>query len=195
MNDNQSIPHSINQTMPNGLFRKIARRITPRRCIAMVMAAIIVTGCTISYKFNGSAIDYNVYKTIHIGQFPIRAALVYPPLQQTFENALLDYVARNTRLQVNDGMSDLNLEGEITGYSLSPQAVTENAIASKTRLTITVRIRYTDSKNDKNNVDQSFSAYQDFDSNEMLTDVQDELCQEITDQLIELIFNATLGNW
>ena len=53
----------------------------------------------------------------------------------------------------------------------------------------------TDSKNDKNNVDQSFSAYQDFDSNEMLTDVQEQLCQEITDQLIELIFNATLGNW
>ena len=96
---------------------------------------------------------------------------------------------------MNDGNSDLNLEGEITGYSLSPQAVTENAIASQTRLTITVRIRYTDSKNDKNNVDQSFSAYQDFDSNEMLTDVQEELCQQITDQLVDLIFNATLGNW
>lgn len=176
-------------------IRMITSRLSATCCVAALTAALIATSCTISYKFNGSAIDYNIYKTIHIGQFPIRAALVYPPLQQTFENALLDYVARNTRLQVNDGMSDINLEGEITGYSLSPQAVTENAIASKTRLTITVRIRYTDSKNDKNNVDQSFSAYQDFDSNEMLTDVQEQLCQEITDQLIDLIFNATLGNW
>ena len=180
--------------MPN-LFRRIISRLSATCCVAALTAALIATSCTISYKFNGSAIDYNIYKTIHIGQFPIRAALVYPPLQQTFENALLDYVARNTRLQANDGMSDINLEGEITSYSLSPQAVTENAIASKTRLTITVRIRYTDSKNDKNNVDQSFSAYQDFDSNEMLTDVQEQLCQEITDQLIDLIFNATLGNW
>ncbi len=95
-------------------------------------------------RYRLQRIQDHTYRTV-----PIRAALVYPPLQQTFENALLDYVARNTRLQVNDGMSDLNLEGEITGYSLSPQAVTENAIASKTRLTITVRIRYTDSKNDK----------------------------------------------
>lgn len=177
------------------IIRKLSGRISANCYVAILTLALIATSCTISYKFNGSAIDYNIYKTIHVGQFPIRAALVYPPLQQTFENALLDYVARNTRLQVNDGMSDLNLEGEITGYSLSPQAVTENAIASKTRLTITVRIRYTDSKNDKNNVDQSFSAYQDFDSNEMLTDVQEQLCQEITDQLIDLIFNATLGNW
>lgn len=108
---------------------------------------------------------------------------------------MLDYITRNTRLQVVDGASDLEMEGEITGYSLSPQAVTENAIASKTRLTITVRVKYTDTKNEKNDVDQTFSAYQDFDSSEMLTDVQDQLCQEITDQLIDLIFNATLGNW
>ena len=162
---------------------------------AVVLLAVSMPCCTISYKFNGSAIDYNVYKTIHVSQFPIRAALVYPPLQQMFENALLDYIARNTRLQVNDGQSDLSLEGEITGYTLTPQAVTENALASQTRLTIAVRVKYTDSKNDKNDIDQTFSAYKDFDSNLMLTDVQDELCNDITEQLIDLIFNATLGNW
>ena len=82
--------------------------------------AVGACGCRISYKLNGAALDYSVYKTVHIDNFPIRAALVYPPLQQTFENALLDYVTRNTRLQVTDGRSDLQLEGEITGYSLSP---------------------------------------------------------------------------
>ncbi len=170
-----------------------------RRLATVLITAVLIpllNCCTISYKFNGSAIDYNVYKTIHVGQFPIRAALVYPPLQQMFENALLDYIARNTRLQIVDTQNtDITLDGEITGYNLSPQAVSENAIAAQTRLTISVRVKYTDSKNDKNNVDQTFSAYKDFDSNEMLTDVQDDLCQQITEQLIDLIFNATLGNW
>ncbi len=163
--------------------------------IVASIAILIPSACSVSYKLNGSALDYSIYKTISVSNFPIRAALVYPPLQQTFENALLDYIARNTRLQVNDGPSDLSMEGEITGYNLTPQAVTENALASQTRLTITVRVKYTDSKNDRNNVDQSFSAYKDFDANEMLTDVQDELCQQITEQLVDLIFNATLGNW
>lgn len=159
----------------------------------MIIAAL--PGCRISYKLNGAALDYTVYKTIHVSEFPIRAALVYPPLQQTFENELLDYITRNTRLQTTDGASDLQLEGEITGYNLTPQAVTENAYASRTRLTISVRVKYTDNKQDTNNIDQTFSAYRDFDSNEMLTDVQDELCSQISKELVDLIFNATLGNW
>ena len=144
---------------------------------------------------NGSAIDYNIYNTIHVGEFPIRAALVYPPLQQTFENELRDYISKNTRLQTIDGNSDLEIEGEITGYNLTPQAVTENAYASMTRLTITVRLKYINNKEENKDVDQSFSAYRDFPSSEMLTDVQDQLCEEISKELVELIFNATLGDW
>lgn len=166
-----------------------------RFALVAVMIIIAVPSCRISYKFNGSALDYTVYKTISVANFPIRAALVYPPLQQTFENELLDYIARNTRLQVNEGSSDLQLEGEITGYSLSPQAVTENAYASQTRLTISVRVKYTDNKQESKSVDQTFSAYRDFDSSLMLNDVQDDLCQQISKELVELIFNATLGDW
>ncbi|MBQ7041848.1 MAG: LptE family protein [Muribaculaceae bacterium] len=164
---------------------------------AVVLLVMLFTwqGCSVSYKFNGAALDYNVYKTIFVSNFPIRAALVYPPLQQTFENELLDYISRNTRLRIVDTSADLQMEGEITGYSLSPQAVTEDAYASKTRLTITVRVKYTDNKQDGKDVDQSFSAYRDFDSSEMLTDVQDELCSQISKELVDLIFNATLGNW
>lgn len=162
-------------------------------CLLMLTTA---SSCRISYKFNGAALDYNVYRTIRVGQFPIRAALVYAPLQQTFENELTDYFARNTRLQTTDsGNADLSIEGEITGYSLSPQAVTEDAYASKTRLTISVRVKYTDTRNDANSVDQTFSAYRDFSATELLIDVQDQLCQEISKELVELIFNATLGNW
>lgn len=163
-------------------------------------AAALLTplgGCVPSYKLNGSSIDYSVYKTISIENFPIRAALVYPPLQVTFENALVDYIERNTRLQtsVGNNSADLQLEGEITNYALSPQAVGTDAYATRTRLTISVRVRYINNKAEGKDLDQTFSAYRDFDANEMLTDVQDQLCKEISDELVELIFNATLGNW
>ncbi len=170
-------------------------RTTITLAAAAALLTLIAAGCRISYKLNGAALDYNIYKTVHIDNFPIRAALVYPPLQQMFENELLDYITRNTRLQTTDARSDLMLEGEITGYSLSPQAVTEDAYASKTRLTITVRVKYTDNKQENKDIDQTFSAYRDFDSSQMLTDVQDQLCEEICDELVLQIFNATLGNW
>lgn len=172
-----------------------------RKLASLALTAVLLmslTGCTISkfYSLNGASLDYNVYKTISFSDFPIRAALVYPPLQQLFETKLSDMVAQNTRLQVLDSpATDLRMEGEITGYTLTPQAVGENAYATQTRLTITVRIKYINNKNDALSVDQSYSAYRDFDSNQMLTDVQDQLCNEICDDLKDLIFNATLGNW
>lgn len=159
-------------------------------------AICAATGCVPHYTLNGSAINYDIYKTVDIGYFPIRASLVYPPLQQTFENELLNYVTRNTRLEeIDSNNADLRLEGEITGYSLSPQSVGTDAYATETRLTITVHVKYTDNKNPANNIDQSFSAYRQFDSSLMLTDVQDELCQQISEEIVNLIFNATFGNW
>ena len=105
-----------------------------QRLVAMVALITMASACTVYnfYKFNGASLDYNVYKTVSISDFPIRAALVYPPLQQTFENKLTDMVAQNTRLRVIDSPnSDLRLEGEITAYNLPPQAVGEDAYAAK----------------------------------------------------------------
>lgn len=163
-------------------------------CQILLLACL--SSCVPKYTLNGSAINYDIYKTVDIGNFPIRAALVYPPLQQTFENELLNYVTRNTRLQeIDSNNADLKLEGEITGYSLSPQAVGTDAYATETRLTISVHVKYTDTKNPANDIDQTFSAYRQFDSSLMLTDVQDDLCQQISEEIVNLIFNATFGNW
>ncbi len=161
-----------------------------------LLLLLIVTSCTISYKFNGSMIDYTRVKNIAISEFPIKAALVYPPLGPAFNEALKDAYTRQTKLSIiNSSDADLMLEGEITGYDLTPQAVGENAYATMTRLTVTVKVRYTDTTNPKADVDQSFSVYKDFSSSQMLTDVQDQLVEEIVDELVTLIFNATAGSW
>ena len=100
-----------------------------RKSVVIALSAIlsvIIISCTISYKFNGASIDYNVTKTISIANFPIRAALVYPPLAAVFNNALQDIYTRQTRLSIVPRNGDLQVEGEITGYSLSPQAVNAN---------------------------------------------------------------------
>lgn len=162
---------------------------------AIIIAVGVLAGCKITVGLNGSSLNYNVYKTIQIGNFPIRAALVYPPLQQIFENKLTDGILQQTRLQLVERNADLEMSGEITGYTLTPQAVGENAYATQTRLTITVHVKYTDNKNSANTVDRSFSAYRDFDSSIMLTDVQEDLCTQISSELVDLIFNATVGNW
>lgn len=157
---------------------------------------ILLTSCTISYKFNGASIDYNLTKTISVSNFPIRAALVYPPLEEVFTNSLKDAYTRQTQLQMVDMNGDLQVSGEITGYNLTPQAVGTDAYATMTRLTISVRVTFVNTKDPQFDFEnRTFSAYQDFSSDRMLTDVQDELIDVITDELVELIFNATVANW
>lgn len=159
------------------------------------LLGLILTACTISYKFNGASIDYTKVKTITIKDFPNQAPLVYPPLSQVFTEALKDIYIRQTRLQLVKSNGDLELEGEITGYDLTPLAVKEDAYASQTKLTITVRVRYSNRVTPDDDFEQSFSAYREFDSNQMLQNVQDALCKEIVDELIDQIYNATVANW
>ena len=160
-----------------------------------LVLSVIMAGCTISYKFNGASIDYTKVKTISIKDFPNQAPLVYPPLSQQFTEGEKDIYVRQTRLSLVRDNGDLQLEGEITGYDLTPMAVKEDAYSSKTKLTITVKVRYTNRTNADEDFEQSFSAYREFDSNVMLQDVQDQLCSEIIEELADQIYNSTVANW
>ena len=103
-----------------------------------------------------------------------------PSLPSTkFTEALKDIYIRQTRLQLVGSNGDLDLEGEITGYDLTPMAVKEDAYASQTKLTITVRVRYANRVNPDEDFEQSFSAYREFDATQMLQQVQDQLSEEI----------------
>lgn len=158
-----------------------------------VMALLV--SCSISYKFNGASIDYTKVRTISIKDFPNQAPLIYPVLSQMFTDKLKDIYIRQTRLEMVKDNGDLDIEGEITGYDLTPMAVKEDAIASQTKLTVTVRVRYTNQTKPEEDFEQSFSAYREFDSNLMLQQVQEELCTQIAEELVDQIYNATVANW
>ncbi|WP_195371970.1 MULTISPECIES: LptE family protein [Parabacteroides] len=160
-----------------------------------LLLGLLLTACSISYKFNGASIDYTKVKTITIKDFPNQAPLVYPQLSQEFTEALKDIYIRQTRLQLVNDNGDLELEGEITGYQLTPMAVKEDAWSSQTKLTITVRVRYSNRTNPDEDFEQTFSAYQEFDAARMLQDVEPEYVPLIIEEIVDQIYNATVANW
>lgn len=169
-----------------------------QRLIILLTALVAMVGlmaCSISYKLNGASIDYTTTKTISFEYIPIKAPLVYAPLAVMFNDQLQQKYVNQTKLSqvMNDG--DLQLSGAITGYSLSNQAVNQEAYATVTRLTIKVKIKFVNKHNKTENFEKEFSQYADFDASQLLTDVQDGLCEEITEKLVEDIFNATVANW
>ncbi|MFA6877050.1 MAG: LptE family protein [Parabacteroides sp.] len=159
------------------------------------MLSIFASSCTISYKLNGASIDYTKTKTISIKDFPNQAPLVYPPLAQKFTEELKDIYVRQTRLHFVNNNGDLEMEGEITGYDLTPLAVKENAYASQTKLTMTVRVRFTNRANPTKDFEQSFSANRDFDATQMLQDVQESLSKQMIQEIVDQIFNTTVADW
>ncbi|MCF2602523.1 LptE family protein [Parabacteroides distasonis] len=165
------------------------------RNLLVFLGLLIATACSISYKFNGASIDYTKVKTIMISDFTNQASYVNPTLAPEFTEELKDIYIRQTRLEQVTSNGDLALEGEVTGYDFTPMAVKEDALASQTRLTITVRVRYMNNTNPDEDFEQSFSAYREFDSNLMLQQVESSLCAEIIEEIVDQVYNATVANW
>lgn len=161
----------------------------------LLLTAVAINACTISYKFNGASIDYTKTKSISIAEFPNTSELVYAPLSQEFAERLRDTYTKQTRLQVTKKGGDLHLEGEITGYQLTPMSIGADTYAAETKLTISINVRFTNNKNPTDDFEKQYTAYQTFDSNLMLNDVQDQLLKTMIDEISDKIYNDTVAKW
>lgn len=166
------------------------------KIFALLLLLLGVVSCSIKYSFSGASIDPEV-KTYSVADFPNTASLVAPILSSTFTTALMDKMARSTSLsQVSSSqVGDMSFEGEIVDYTSMPIAVTGDDYASQNRLTITVRVKFVNRLQPKNNFDRRFSAYEDYDNNQMLQTVETVLLPQIVDKLVTDIFNAAASNW
>jgi len=171
---------------------------TLRKSIILLLLATIVAmmpSCLISYKFNGASIDYSKTKTISIAEFPNNAALVNPLLSNALSEGIREIYSRQTRLQLLPKNGDMEVEGEITDYALTPMAISADSYAAETKLTLTIRVRFTNNKAPEENFEKTYSAFQTFNSSRLLTEVQDELCSIMITELAENIYNDTVARW
>ncbi len=159
------------------------------------MLVLLVTACSISYSFNGSSIDYTVVKSISIDKFPIRSAYVWAPMESMFYNTLSDAYSNKTKLQILKRNGDLQLSGEIKEYSQLNKSISSEGFSAQTQLKVTVAVRFVNNSKHAEDFERDFSATAEFDSSQQLAAVQEELVQQIIDDIVDQIFNATVANW
>ena len=160
--------------------------------MTLIMA---LAGCTISYKFNGASINYDIIKTISIDNFPNRALYQWGPMESMFNNALSDKYASQTKLQQVNSGGDFTLSGEISAYDQINKSISSDGYSSMMQLKMTVKVKFENAKNPSEDFERQFSASREFDASQQLADVQDELVTQIIDEIVEQIFNATVANW
>ncbi len=143
---------------------------------------------------SGASISPDI-KTFNVKYFQKTSALGPSLLSQTFTEKLKDKFLSQTNLKLTDKDPDLIFEGSITNYAVTPLAIQANETAASNRLTITINVKFTNIKNDKQNFETSFSRFADYSSSQSLSAVESNLITEIDDQLVDDVFNKAFINW
>lgn len=171
------------------------------RTSILIITLLIAIGCNscklakISYNMTGGSLNPEI-KTFSVDYFPNKAPLVVPYLSSLFTEKLTNYMRQKTGLtQLTDNNGDIRFEGQITGYSQRPIDITSNEVAASNRLTIEIRVKYTNTKEEEYDFSSSFSNYADYSTDADFNSVEETLIEEILDKIIDDIYNKAIVNW
>ena len=166
--------------------------------LGILSLSVIVSACKIGYSFTGASISPEV-KTVFIDFFTNRARVVNPMLSQKFTEAMKDKFVNETGLSMEREQGDLEFSGEITGYDVRPLSIQQSEqgrdFASMNRLTVTVKVVFTNNKDHEQDFNTSFSAYYDWESTRSLNEVENDAVDVIVEQLVDDIFSKSVANW
>ena len=166
-----------------------------RNFVLMLLLAVLVSACSISYSFNGASIDYTTTKTIQIDNFPIRSAYVWAPMQSIFQNRITEIYANQTKLKQVKKNGDLQLAGEIVAFDQFNKGISSSGYSSQVQLKMTVNVRFVNNKKHTDDFERQFTATAEYDASQQLNAVQEELVTQMVKDIVDQIFNATVANW
>ena len=165
-----------------------------KKLLILALTALAACSCGI-YSFSGTSIQPDV-KTITINYFEYKALKVNPSLSNELTEAVRTQFRKMTKLEQVEMDGDMEITGEVVGYDVSATAITANEVAAQNRLTVSVKVDFTDRKHPEEDFSgKTFSAYADYDSTNSLDSVESSLCTEIIEKIVEDIFNATVAQW
>lgn len=170
------------------MIKKIAYFVMP------VVLLMLLTACSICYKFTGTSINYDLIKSIQIDKLANRAPYGWAPMEAMLNNKLQDVYANQTRLKLVKRAGDLHIAGEILSYDQFNKGISADGFASQVQLKMTVNIRFENAKTNER-WEKQFSATSQYDSNQQLTAVQERLVTEMINDICDQIFNATVADW
>ncbi len=160
--------------------------------LLVIVISCIALGCKVSYSFRGGEIPG---QTFSIESFTNTATLVNPNLAIVMQDELQERFTNESNLKYTNGVGEAHFKGAITKYAITPVQGTGNETVALNRLTISVKITYTNSENDEQDFDKTFTSFDDFESTQDFSSIEDELMETISEKLVALIYNETLMEW
>jgi len=163
-------------------------------------------GCTIgkaggklqgSYTLKGANIPVDC-TTASVQYFRNEALQVQPLLAMKITEALKDKILSDTKLKIVSRDGDVNFEGVIESYGNQPMAPQggENITAALNRLSVTIKVKYSNSKDQQYDFDFSpFTRYIDYPSSQNLDEVERNNLDDLVKLMVDDIYNKAFVNW
>lgn len=165
-----------------------------KRVLFIVMFLfLLVESCSVNYSLTGG--QFSGAKTFSVDLFRSQTALASPIYAQRLTESLKDLLLSQSPLKIKENDGELKFEGFITDYRVTPVAIQGNETASLNRLTISIKVKYTNTLEPSLSFDKTFSKFADFDAAQDLLAVEESLWGTINEQLLQEIYNASVGNW
>ena len=153
----------------------------------------IISSCGF-YTFSGASISAEI-KNIKIGYFINEAENFKVNLDRDITQKLTDFIIEQTDLSVNNNNYEIEINGKIISYDISPISISSNDFANQNRLSISVNIDFKNYINEKENYNQKFTRHVDYKSDQNLEEIESELTDQILEEICIDIFNKTFVNW
>ena len=158
-----------------------------------------MSGC-IRYSFTGTNIDPSI-KSMSIKNFENNSGEGPSFLTNLVSETFRSYFQRNSNLKLlTQTGGDIEIEGQILSYNFSPASLQNDPaqggdIAGANRLTIRLQVTYRNTKDPKQDFEQSFSAFRDFSQSFNPNQISERDLREIVERMVQDVFNKSLANW
>ncbi|MGA0195988.1 MAG: LptE family protein [Schleiferiaceae bacterium] len=161
--------------------------------ISILFLALALSSCKGGYSFTGG--NVGDAKTMQVDFFDNNAQIVNPEASQWVTEAIKDIFVQQTPLELVQGPADMYISGEISEYSLRPQAARGPSEVAQMLFTISVQVEFINELAPENNFNARFSRSRPYDADLNFSDIENELAAEIIKELREDVLNRAIANW
>lgn len=156
--------------------------------------SLLLTACSVSYKFNDASIDPKV-KTIKLDFIQNKARYINPQLSPKLNDRLQQKITNQTKLtRVTSDDAHYIVSGYIETYDGTQTVGVSNRQASTNRLTVTIKLKF---RKTLDNVTEDFDVSRSFDysANLSFNQAEAQLLDEVVRNMVDEIFNRLFSNW
>jgi hypothetical protein len=164
--------------------------------IALLFVLTFLSRCSVNYSFNSGGSVPEGANEFSVAYFENKSALASGIASQAFTEALRDVFINQTKLNSVQEDGDLIFEGYISDYRVQPLSIQAGSeTAAQNRFTMAVVVKYTNQLDETKNFERTFSRFVDYPANQDFNSIEESLLQEVNKQLVQDIFNASVGDW